>query len=103
MPIGQICLSIAVLTIENRLLSDMSSIKESRLKDFLYEWISLSREQYDDAFYDQAAYLGIDMKIPRTAVVITSKQDPLQYYRNHKEPSGGGRGEYIVRQGMEEV
>lgn len=101
MPIGQICLSIAVLTIENRLLSDMSSIKESRLKDFLYEWISLSREQYDDAFYDQAAYLGIDMKIPRTAVVITSSRIRYSIIKTIK--SHLAAGEYIARQGMEEV
>ena len=79
----------------------MSSIKESRLKDFLYEWIGLSKEQYDDAFYDQAAYLGIDMKIPRTAVVITSGR--IRYSIIETIKSHLAAGEYIVRQGMEEV
>lgn len=101
MPIGQICMSIAVLMIENRLLSDMSAIKESRLKDFLYEWISLSQEQYDDAFYDQAAYLGINLKILRTAVIITSSR--IRYSVIEAIKNRLAEDEYIVRQGMEEV
>lgn len=101
MPIGQICLSIAVLMIENRLLGDMTSIKESRLKDFLYEWIALGREQYDDAFYDQANYLGIDLTIPRTGVIITSGR--IRYSVIETIKSRLTEEEYIVRQGMEEV
>lgn len=101
MPIGQICMSIAVLMIENQLLNDMTSIKESRLKDFLYEWIGLAKEQYGDAFYDQATYLGIDLKLPRTAVIITSGR--IRYSVVESIKSRLAAEEYIVRQGMEEV
>ena len=100
MPIGQICLSIAVLMIENRLLNDMTSIKENRLKDFLYEWIGLSKEQYNDAFYEQAAYLGIHLKVSRTAVIITSGR--IRYSIIETIKSRLSAGEYIVRQGMDE-
>ena len=101
MPIGQICLSIAVLMIENRLLSDMTAIKENRLKDFLYEWIGLDQGEYDDAFYDQAAYLGINLKIPRTAVIITSSH--IRYSIIDIIKNRLSADEYIVRQGMDEV
>lgn len=101
MPIGQIGMTIAVLMIENRMLSEMSAIKESRLKDFLYQWIALSPEQYDDAFYDQAAYWGIDLKIPRTAVIITSSR--IRYSVIETIKSRLDKNEYIVRYGIEEV
>jgi len=101
MPIGQICLTIATLTIENWLLSDMSSIRGNRLKDFLYEWIGLTEDCYNDAFYDQAAYLGIDLKLPRTAIIITSRRirsDVVEMIKDWLKT-----GEYIVRQGMGEL
>lgn len=99
--IGQICMSITLLMLENQLLNDMSTIKEGRLKDFLFEWISRTEEEYDDAFLDQAVYLNVDLTIPRTAVVITSSRIRYSVIENIRKYLTGS--EYIVRQGMEEV
>lgn len=99
--IGQICMSIALLMLENQLLNDMCSIKEGRLKDFLFEWISRTEEEYDDAFLDQAVSLNVDLTIPRTAVVITSRHVRYSVIENIRKYLTGS--EYIVRQGMEEV
>lgn len=101
MPIGQICMAIALLMIENHVLNEMTAIKESRLKDFLYEWISLSKEQYNSSFYDQANYLGIDLNVERTAVIIKSSRirfSVMEHIRHRLMV-----GEYIVRQGLEEM
>lgn len=101
MPIGQICMSMALLMIENQLLNHMSAIKESRLKDFLYDWIMLPLEQYDNKFYDRAGYLGIDLKIPRIAVMIVSRKirySVIETIKGMLRPD-----EYIVRQGMDDI
>lgn len=99
--IGQICMSITLLMLENQLLNDMSSIKESRLKDFLFEWISRTEDEYDEAFWDQAVYLNVDLTVPRTAVVITSSRIRYSVIENIRKYLTGS--EYIVRQGMDEV
>lgn len=101
MPIGQICMAIALLMIENQVLNEMTAIKESRLKDFLYDWISLPREQYSSSFYDQANFLGIDLNIPRTAVVIKSSRIRFSVMENIRHRLLVG--EFIVRQGIEEM
>ena len=100
MAAGQICMSIALLMIENQILNEMSAIKESRLKDFLYEWISLAPDQYTAQFIDQANYLGIDLKLPRTAVILKSRRTRFSVVESVRRMLR--ETEYVVRQGMEE-
>jgi len=101
MMIGQICMSIALLMLENQILNEMSAIKASRLKDFLFDWITKKEEEYDEAFYDQAAYLKVDLSIQRTAVIFTSSRIRYSVIENIKKNLS--INEYIVRQGMNEV
>lgn len=98
---GQICMSMTLLMFENQLLNDMSIIRENRLKDFFFEWISKTEAEYDESFYDQAAYLHVDVTIPRTAVIITSRRirySVMENIRKHLQ-----KGEYIVRQRMSDI
>jgi len=101
MPIGQIVVSTARLMIENQIYNDMSAIKESRLKDFLYEWSQLRRDQYSSKFLEQAQYFGIDVNLPRMAVIITSKR--IRYSVMDHLKRFLTEDEYIIRQGMEEM
>lgn len=101
MQIGQIVVMTAQLMIENQIFSEMTAIKESRLKDFLYDWITLDKSHYNGEFLDSANYLGIDLSLSRTAVIITSNRIRYSIIEGIKrilEPN-----EYIVRQRMEEV
>lgn len=74
MSIARICMSMAVLMIENQQLSEMSSVKESRLRHFLCEWTGMTEEACGNTFYEQASVLGIDLTIPRTAVIMTGSK-----------------------------
>lgn len=101
MQIGQIVAVTAQLMIENKVYNDMVTIKESRLKDFLHEWICLEKSDYTGKFLDQASYFGVDLNISRIAVIITSRRIRYSVIENIKyqlEPN-----EYIVRQRMEDV
>lgn len=100
MPMGQICMSIALLMIENQILSRKSAITESRLREFLKEWVGRTEEPYDDLFYEQASLLGIDLKMPRTAAIITGG---IRYGVVEKIKGMLCKGEYIVRQDQDEI
>jgi len=102
MQIGQMAVMTAQLMIENQIFSDMSAFaKESRIKDFLYDWIYLDQSLYHGEFLDRAHFFKIDLSLPRTAVIITSKRirySIMEYVRNMLEPN-----EYIVRQRLEDI
>ena len=97
MAIGQIVVSTARLMIYN----DMAAIKESRQKDFFYEWSQLKREEYGGKFLAQAQYFGVDLTMQRTAVIITSKR--IRYSVMDTLKRMLEKDEYILRQGMEET
>ena len=101
MSIGQIVVSTARLMIENQIYNDMAAIKESRQKDFFYEWSQLKREQYSGKFLAQAQYFGVDLTVRRTAVIITSKRIRYSVVDSLKRMLE--KDEYILRQGMEEM
>lgn len=101
MQIGQIVVITAQLMIENQIFSGMSSIRESRLKDFLYDWISIDKSSYTGDFMDRANYLGIDLNKKRTAVIISCKRVRYSLFENVKMHLE--KGEYIVRQRMEDA
>lgn len=101
MEIGRIVVVTAQLMVENQVYNDMVSIRGNRLKDFLYEWISLERKSYTGEFLDQANYLGVDLFLPRTAVIISCKRIRYSLFETIK--SYLGKNEYIVRQRMEDA
>ncbi len=101
MQIGQIVVITAQLMIENQIFSEMTSIRESRLKDFLYEWISVQKPKYTGEFLDTANYLGIDLHMQRTAVIINCKRIRYSLFENIKRFLR--KGEYLVRQRMEDA
>lgn len=101
MQIGQIVVVIAQLMIENQIFSEMSSIRDSRLKDFLYDWISIDKSCYTGDFMDRANYLGIDLNKKRTAVIVSCKRVRYSLFENIKRYLE--KGEYIVRQRMEDA
>lgn len=85
--------------IENQVFSEMSSIRDSRLKDFLYDWITVDKSGYDADFIDRANYLGIDLTMRRTAVIINCNRVRYSLFENIKRLLK--KGEYLVRQRME--
>lgn len=101
MNIGQIVVVTAQLMVENQVFREMSSIRESRLKDFLYDWINVDRSRYTEDFLDRANYLGIDLDVRRTAVIISCKRVRYSLFENIKRYLE--KGEYIVKQRMEEA
>lgn len=101
MQIGQIVVVTAQLMIENQIFGEMSAIRESRLKDFLYEWISTDQEKYTGDFLERANFLGIDLNLSRTAVIIKCKKVRYSLFENIKHQLD--KNEYIVRQRMEDA
>lgn len=101
MNIGQIVVVTAQLMVENQVFREMSSIRESRLKDFLYDWINIEKSQYIGDFLDRANYLGIDLNVRRTAVIVSCKRVRYSLFENIRRYLE--KGEYIVKQGMEEA
>lgn len=101
MQIGQIVVVTAQLMVENQIFSEMSSIRDSRLKDFLYDWISMEKDKYCGDFLDRANYLGINLNIQRTAVIINCKRIRYSLFENIKKLLK--KDEYLVRQRMEDA
>ena len=85
----------------NQELVGVIGIKESRQKDFFYEWSQLKREEYGGKFLAQAQYFGVDLTMQRTAVIITSKR--IRYSVMDTLKRMLEKDEYILRQGMEET
>lgn len=101
MQVARIVAVTAQLMIENQLLDHVSAIKEGRLKDFLYDWIYLKQEEYRGDFLNRAKYFGVNLAIPRTAVIFTGNRVRFSVIENIKrvlEPN-----EYVVRQRMEDI
>lgn len=101
MQIGQIVVLTAKLMIENQIFNDMTAIKESRMKDFLYDWIVLSKSQYKGEILDRAKYFRVDLTISRTAVIF--KSEKVRFSLIEQIMRNLGKDEYVVRQKMEEV
>lgn len=101
MQIGQIVVVTAQLMIENQIFGEMAAIRDSRQKDFLYDWISVDRTKYTGDFLDRANYLGIDLNMQRTAVIINCKRIRYSLFENIKRLLR--KGEYLVRQRMEDA
>lgn len=68
--------------------------KEQLKEEILYQWVFLN-EAYEESFIKRAASIGIDLNIPRRAVVVSSKNskkiiiDRLKSYINDNE--------YVIR------
>ena len=101
MQVGRIVVVTAQLMIENQLFNDVSAVREGRLKDFLYDWIYLSQEEYHSDFLNRAKYFGSNLALPRTAVIFTSKKVRFGVIDNIKRQLL--QNEYVVRQRMEDV
>lgn len=101
MQLGQIAVVTVQLMIENQMFSEMTSIRESRLKDFLYDWTTVEKSQYTRDFLDRANYLGIDLNMRRTAVIINCKRIRYSLFENIKHLLQ--KGEYLVRQRLEDA
>ncbi len=101
MQIGQIAVTIAQLMIENAVYTEISAIKESRKKDFFYEWCQRKEEEYSEKFIQQAEFYQIDLKKMRVAVYICVKR--VRYSVIDQLKMMLEKEDYIVRQGMDGI
>ena len=99
--IARIVATVAQLMVENDIINDMVTLKETRLNNFLYEWAQRKAEEYDEAFLKQAQYFGIDVRKSRTAVLFVFKRVRFSVIEQIKKILRDG--DYIIRQSMDRV